>query len=84
MLVQVGDLLDRGDQERTALDLLLRLKEQALAAGGAVHVLQGNHEIMNVSLDFRYVTPGGFKDFDRTDGDAKEKSGKLSNAVSEV
>jgi hypothetical protein len=62
-LVQTGDQLDRGDGERAILDLLDRLAGEAKAAGGAVVALDGNHEVMNVALDFRYVTEGGFKDF---------------------
>ena len=55
-LVQLGDILDRGDSERSCIDLLFKLRKQAEEAGGKVHVLLGNHEVMNVALDFRYVT----------------------------
>jgi len=64
VVVQTGDQLDRGDDERAILDLLVRLSREAAAAGGAVHVLNGNHEIMNVGLDLRYVTDGGFESFE--------------------
>lgn len=63
VVVQTGDQLDRGDGERAILDLLDRLGEEAKQQGGAVIALNGNHEVMNVQLDFRYVTAGGFKDF---------------------
>jgi hypothetical protein len=63
VLVQTGDQLDRGDDELEILDLLDDLTVQARAAGGAVHVLNGNHELMNVKQDLRYVTLGGFLDF---------------------
>jgi hypothetical protein len=63
VLVQTGDQLDRGDDEFEILDLLDALTVQARAAGGAVHVLNGNHELMNVKQDLRYVTLGGFLDF---------------------
>ncbi len=63
ILVQTGDILDRGDGEQAILDLFESLVGPARAAGGAVHVLNGNHELMNAALDFRYVTPGGFADF---------------------
>jgi len=63
VLVQTGDQLDRGDNEQAILDLFTRLAEEASRAGGAVHVLNGNHELMNVELDLRYVTPAGFEDF---------------------
>jgi Calcineurin-like phosphoesterase len=68
VLVQTGDELDRGDGEQAIVDLFDRLGDEARAAGGAVHALNGNHEIMNVQLDFRYVTEGGFKDFDDVSG----------------
>jgi len=61
-VVQVGDILDRGGAELEALFLLLRLREQAEAAGGAVHLLLGNHELLNASGDFRYVTDSAFED----------------------
>jgi Calcineurin-like phosphoesterase len=63
VLVQTGDVLDRGDDEQAILDLLLRLQQEAKAAGGTVHLLNGNHELMNAMGDFRYVTAGGFDDF---------------------
>lgn len=62
-LVQTGDQLDRGDDEGEIIDLLDRLEKEAEAAGGKVVVLNGNHETMNVRLDFRYVTPNGYEDF---------------------
>lgn len=64
VLVQTGDQLDRGDQEQEVLDLLEALIVEAAAAGGAVHILNGNHELMNAALDLRYVTPGGYEDFE--------------------
>ncbi len=71
VVVQTGDQLDRGDDERAILDLLERLRVQAKESGGAMHVLNGNHETMNVAGDFRYVTPGGYRDFaDITDSGA--------------
>lgn len=63
VVVQVGDQLDRGDDEPEILTLLDRLEEEARAAGGALHVLVGNHEHMNAAGDLRYVTPEGLTDF---------------------
>jgi hypothetical protein len=63
VVVQTGDQLDRGDEEQTILDLFARLAGEAARAGGAVHALNGNHELMNAALDLRYVTPGGYADF---------------------
>jgi hypothetical protein len=63
VLVQTGDEIDRGDDDRKIMDLFERLKVEAKAAGGEVLALSGNHEIMNALLDFRYVTPGAFTSF---------------------
>jgi hypothetical protein len=63
--VQVGDVLDRGDQELEIFFWLERLQREAAAAGGALHVLNGNHETMSVARDFRYATAGGFAQFAR-------------------
>jgi len=64
VVVQTGDILDRGDEEEAIFRLFQDLGEQAEVAGGAVHVLNGNHELMNAYLDYRYVTDGGWADFE--------------------
>ncbi len=63
VVVQTGDQFDRGNEELEILDLLESLDFQARQEGGAVHALNGNHELMNVELDLRYVTLDGFADF---------------------
>jgi len=62
IVVQLGDVLDRGDNEITIVRLLRGLDLQARKEGGAVYMLQGNHETLNVCGDFRYVTPGAFRE----------------------
>jgi hypothetical protein len=62
-VIQVGDQLDRGNQERALLAWFDELSIEAAEAGGAFRPLIGNHEAMNVDLDLRYVTPGGFLDY---------------------
>jgi hypothetical protein len=69
-LVSLGDLLDRGPDSRRVLDLLMRLEGEARAAGGAVHVLLGNHEVMNLTGDLRYVSAGEYAAFAGADDDA--------------
>lgn len=54
VVVQVGDLTDRGGSELEVFELVAHVQHQAAAAGGAFHVLVGNHEIMNAIGDFRY------------------------------
>ena len=56
-LVITGDILDRGDQATDALWLLYSLEQQAKQHGGALHVLLGNHEVMVMANDLRYVHP---------------------------
>ena len=60
VVVQLGDVLDRGNVEIGILKLLIDLDAQAQKDGGAVYMLNGNHESLNVCGDFRYVTPGAF------------------------
>jgi hypothetical protein len=55
-LVSLGDLIDRGPGSRQVLELLMKLQQQAEAAGGAVRVVLGNHEVMVMSGDTRYVS----------------------------
>lgn len=57
VLVQTGDLTDRGAAVGETLDLLMALEKQASSAGGKVHVLLGNHEVMNMLGDTRDVSP---------------------------
>ncbi len=69
--VQTGDSIDRGAQDRKVLDLLMELEKQAEKAGGRVHPLLGNHEVMNVIGDLRYVARESYATF------ATEKSEEL-------
>jgi hypothetical protein len=62
-LVQLGDVVDRGPDSRKALDLLDRLQDEARRAGGAAHLLLGNHEVMRMLGDLRYVVPGEYEAF---------------------
>ncbi len=76
-LVQTGDLLDRGGESRKVMDLLMSLEKQAPKAGGAVHVLLGNHEAMNIYGDLRYVSGGDFNAFrDGNSADLRERAWK--------
>ncbi|MBT8111746.1 MAG: metallophosphoesterase [Gammaproteobacteria bacterium] len=73
-LVIVGDILDRGPKSRAAMDLLMRLEEEAQTAGGAVHVLIGNHESMNMIGDLRYVSKAEYAAFaDDETADERER-----------
>ena len=54
-LVITGDVFDRGDQVTETLWLIHKLEQQALKAGGRVHFLLGNHELLVLHGDFRYL-----------------------------
>lgn len=56
-LVQTGDTTDRGPDSRGVMALLRQLQAEAAAAGGQVIPLLGNHEVMNMRGDLRYVNP---------------------------
>jgi hypothetical protein len=68
-LVQTGDLLDRGPDSRKAMELLIRLEDEAASAGGRVHALIGNHEAMNLYGDLRYVSQGEYAAFRDADSE---------------
>lgn len=54
-LVLAGDFFDKGEQVTECLWLIYSLEEKAAAQGGYVHFILGNHELMNMSGDLRYV-----------------------------
>jgi hypothetical protein len=54
-LVLVGDFVDRGVMVTEVLWLIYSLEEKAKAAGGYVHYILGNHEIMNMADELDYV-----------------------------
>jgi hypothetical protein len=75
VIVQTGDILDRGDDESKILALLDALDAQARAKGGAIIELTGNHELMNAARDYRYVTPAAQHDFGGDRGKALDPGG---------
>jgi len=54
-LVIVGDTFDRGDKVTETLWLFHSLEQQARKSKGRVHVMLGNHEMMVLHNDLRYV-----------------------------
>jgi hypothetical protein len=54
-LVFLGDIFDRGDKVTEALWLIYRLEGQASVAGGMVHFLLGNHEVMILRKNQQYI-----------------------------
>lgn len=56
-LVLIGDVFDKGDRVTEILWFIKMLQYQAEQAGGRVHFLYGNHEVMNLTGDNRYISP---------------------------
>ncbi|MDX2133982.1 MAG: metallophosphoesterase [Saprospiraceae bacterium] len=54
-VVMVGDFFDRGLSVTECLWLAYKLEAEAAEAGGKVHFILGNHEIMNLSGHTDYV-----------------------------
>lgn len=54
-LMLVGDFFDRGLHVTEVLWLIYKLESEAEAAGGKVHFVLGNHEILNLEGNTQYV-----------------------------
>ena len=54
-LIISGDLFDRGFHITECMWLLYKLESEAADADGKVHLIIGNHEMMNMTDDWRYV-----------------------------
>ena len=63
VLVQMGDITDRGADSLKIIRNLQQLQAEAPKTGGRVIVLLGNHEAMNLLGDNRYTTPGEYAAF---------------------
>src|SRR4029450_4721943 len=57
VLVQTGDLVDRGPKSRAVMDLVMNLEKEQSQQKGRVVALLGNHELMILYGDLRYVVP---------------------------
>jgi hypothetical protein len=55
-LVFLGDIFDRGEQVTEALWLIYKLEKESEKHGGRVHLLLGNHELMAMEGDERYLS----------------------------
>ncbi len=80
VLVQTGDVLDRGPDSKRVLDLLRSLETEAARAGGQVHALLGNHEVMRLIGDGRYVSAKEYSAF--MSPDSRDLRDKLYESAS--
>ena len=67
-VVQMGDLIGRSNDERQVLDYMFDLQRRARKAGGTVHALIGNHEVMGGRLDNQAVGPNPFSEWETVPG----------------
>lgn len=70
-LVLVGDFFDRGLNVTECLWFIYHLEQEAVKIGGYVHFILGNHEIMNMNDDIRYVRKKYFETSKLMDEDYK-------------
>ncbi|MBI9034699.1 MAG: metallophosphoesterase [Bacteroidales bacterium] len=56
-LVFLGDVFDRGEKVTETLWFIHELEIKAHKAGGDIHLLIGNHEVMALTGDHRYLHP---------------------------
>jgi len=75
VVVQLGDLVDRGPQARGALDFAMALEKGAAAGGGRFVALLGNHEVMNMAGDLRYVTAENYAEFAGPESERRQRDG---------
>mmetsp|Transcript_39746 Transcript_39746/g.51267 ORF Transcript_39746/g.51267 Transcript_39746/m.51267 type:complete len:276 (+) Transcript_39746:77-904(+) len=72
VVVQIGDIFDRGDEDLEILQAIHRLDAQAKTDGGSVISLIGNHEVMSVMGNHRYITQKSCVPFNRLKEDIDE------------
>jgi Calcineurin-like phosphoesterase len=85
----LGDFFDRGPSGVAVVEQVMRLSEQAAEAGGAVHALLGNHEILALGMhrfgDTEVPSDFGPRSFERSwklnGGLAEDQSGLTDEHV---
>jgi hypothetical protein len=75
ILVQMGDITDRGPDSLKIVRSLQQLQKEAPRKGGKAIVVLGNHEAMNLLGDNRYTTAGEYAAF--ADGQSAARRDKV-------
>jgi hypothetical protein len=76
-LVMLGDLIHKGDESRAVMDFLIELEKEALSAGGRVHSLLANYELMATKGSDRNLT---YEDLETYDSYSKDRDQSLMTA----
>ena len=63
VVVQTGDVTDRGPDGKNMLEWLRRQQRSAQNHSSELIILMGNHESMNIRGDWRYVSPKDIQSF---------------------
>ncbi|MCE5262312.1 MAG: metallophosphoesterase [Deltaproteobacteria bacterium] len=71
VLIQTGDVIDRGPWSRESVEYLRRVQKEAVAAEGRVVRLCGNHALMVLQKNFYYA------DFEDPEAFASELKGEI-------
>jgi len=79
ILVQTGDVPDRGPDSLRIIEKLQDLQKRAARDGGRVITLVGNHEAMNVTGDLRYVHAGEYEAFADRKSEQRREATYLAN-----
>ena len=74
LVIQVGDIADRGPDSRQIIEHLRRLQAQAAMTGGQIIALVGNHEGMVMTGDVRYVHPGEYAAFVTSNSEVEQEA----------
>ncbi|CAN0330070.1 unnamed protein product, partial [Laminaria digitata] len=63
VVVQMGDIFDRGDDDLPIQEWVYRLARDAGRSNGALYSIMGNHEVMNALGDHSMATRRAFLPF---------------------
>ncbi|ORX80231.1 Metallo-dependent phosphatase [Anaeromyces robustus] len=63
ILVQIGDLTDRGPNFKDVVELFIKIRKQAQKKGGIVYMLLGNHELYDMQAGYFMILKSDFDSF---------------------